>query len=223
MCTCRTVLHLHSTSGTQWFACHVYQWDDPTFGTDSLRVTCTCGTFLHLHPTCGTRRLACHLLPLGFNQFKLKKTMRPRSRTRDQDQGVDHLHHYARHLVMLTCLWSPNSSICRLCGYVDLYSYILDVSPTSGNKSVPVGLVVAAKEDPWCAMVAQASFWRLGGGSSQWRAAALASVSVVCHGRGDKSNPQVSFLVFSWSLHCFGPCLNMRYTINIVALQIWLG
>jgi hypothetical protein len=121
MCTCRTVLHLHSTSGTQWFACHVYQWDDPTFGTDSLRVTCTCGTFLHLHPTCGTRRLACHLLPLGFNQFKLKKTMRPRSRTRDQDQGVDRLHHYARHLVMLTCLWSPNSSICRLCGYVDLY------------------------------------------------------------------------------------------------------
>ena len=47
--------------------------------------------------------------------------MRPGSRTRDPDQGIDHLHHCARRLVVLTCLWSPNSSICSLCGYVDLY------------------------------------------------------------------------------------------------------
>ena len=46
---------------------------------------------------------------------------------------------------------------------------------------------------------------------------ALASVSIVCRGRGDRSDPQVSFLAFSYSLHCFGPCLNMRYIRNIVA------
>jgi hypothetical protein len=58
---------------------------------------------------------------------------------------------------------------------------------------------------------------RLGGGFSRWSAAALVSVSIVCHGRGDRSDPQVSFLTFSCSLHCFGPYLNMRYTRNIVA------
>ena len=79
-----------------------------------------------------------------------------------------------------------------------MLTYILDVSPTSGNKSVPIGLaVVVAAEDPRCAVVAQASFWRLGGGSSRWSTASLASVSVVCHGRGDRSDPQVSFLTFS--------------------------
>jgi hypothetical protein len=106
--------------------------------------------------------------------------------------------------------------------------YILDISPASGNKSVLVGLAAAAAvamEDPECVVVAQASFWRLGGWSSQWSAVALVSVSVVCHGRGNKSDPQVSFLAFSCLLHCFGPCscLNMRYTRNIVAFQIWLG
>ena len=105
---------------------------------------------------------------------------------------------------------------------MDRLTYILDVSPASGNKFVPVGLaaaaVAAATEDPHCAIVAQASFWRLGGESSQWSAVALASMSVMCHGRGDRSNPQVSFLAFSCSLHYFGPCLNMRYTRNIVAL-----
>ena len=87
-------------------------------GPNGLRVTCTCGTFLYLHPTCGTQRLACHLLPPGFNKFKLKKTMRPRSRIRDLEQGIDRLHHCVRCLVVLTCLWS---SICSLCGQVNLY------------------------------------------------------------------------------------------------------
>ena len=88
---------------------------------------------------------------------------------------------------------------------------------------MPVGLAAAGEEDPQCAVVAQASFWRLGGRSSRWSVAALASVSVVYRGRGDRSDPQVSFLIFSYSLHYFGPCLNMRYTRNILALEIWLG
>jgi hypothetical protein len=55
----------------------------------------------------------------------------------------------------------------------------LDVSPASENKSVPVGLAaVAAMENPRCALVAQASFWRLDGGFSWWSAATLASVSI---------------------------------------------
>ena len=104
-----------------------------------------------------------------------------------------------------------------------MLTYILDVSPVSGNKSMLVGLTaVAAMEDPQCVVVAQASFWRLGGGSFEWSAIALAPVSIVCRGRGDRSDPHVSFLAFS-CLHCYGPCLNMRYTRNIVALQIWLG
>jgi len=64
---------------------------------------------------------------------------------------------------------------------------------------------------------------RLGDGASWWSMVALASVSIACYGRGDRSDPQVSFLVFSCSLHYFGPCLNMRYTRNILALDIWLG
>ena len=103
---------------------------------------------------------------------------------------------------------------------MDRLTYILDVSPASGNKFVPVGLatvVVVATEVPQCAVVAQASFWRLGGGSSRWSAVALVSVSVVWHGRGDRSDPQVSFLTFFY-LYCFGPCLNMRYTRNIITL-----
>ena len=72
---------------------------------------------------------------------------------------------------------------------MDRLTYILDKSPTSGNKYVPVGLAAAAAaEDPWCVVVAQASFWRLGGGSSWWSAAALASVSIVCRDRGDRSD-----------------------------------
>ena len=89
---------------------------------------------------------------------------------------------------------------------------------------MPVRLAtVAAAEGPRCVVVAPASFWRLGGGACRWSAAALASVSVVCRGRGDRSDPQVSFLAFFYSLHCFGPCLNTRYTRNILALEIWLG
>ena len=52
---------------------------------------------------------------------------------------------------------------------MDRLTYILDISPVSGNKSVPVGLttvVAVAMEDPQCDVVAQVSFWRLGGGSS---------------------------------------------------------
>jgi hypothetical protein len=59
---------------------------------------------------------------------------------------------------------------------VDRLTYILDIFPASGNKSMPVGLMAAtvlATEDPQCAVVAQASFWRLGGRSSQWSMAAL--------------------------------------------------
>ena len=40
----------------------------------------------------------------------------------------------------------------------------MDISPASGNKFVPVGLVVVVEaEDPWSAVVAQASFWWRGG------------------------------------------------------------
>ena len=88
---------------------------------------------------------------------------------------------------------------------------------------MPVRLAVAAAEDPRCAVVATTSFWRLGGGACQWSAVALASLPVVCHGRGDISDLQVSFLAFSYSLHYFGPCLHMRYTRKILSLEIWLG
>ena len=87
---------------------------------------------------------------------------------------------------------------------------------------MPVRLV-AATEEPLCAVVALASFWRLGGGACRWSVTALASVSIVSRGRSDRSNLQVSFLAFSCSLHCFGPCLNMRYTRNIQVLEILLG
>ena len=42
----------------------------------------------------------------------------------------------------------------------------MDISPTSGNKFVPIGFVVAVAaeaEDPRSAVVAQASFWWRGG------------------------------------------------------------
>ena len=54
---------------------------------------------------------------------------------------------------------------------MDRLTYILDISPASGNKSVPIGL--AAIEDPPCAVVAQASFWRLGSVSNRWSAMAI--------------------------------------------------
>ena len=49
---------------------------------------------------------------------------------------------------------------------MDRLTYILDISlsPASGDKSMPIGLVTAvsamATEDPQCDVVAQASFWR---------------------------------------------------------------
>ena len=49
---------------------------------------------------------------------------------------------------------------------MDRLTCILDVSLASENKSVPIGLAAAvATEDPRCAVVAQASFRRLGGGA----------------------------------------------------------
>ena len=77
---------------------------------------------------------------------------------------------------------------------MDRLTYILDISlfPVSGNKSMPIGLataMTAAMEDPQCVVVAQASFWRLGGGSSWWSMVALASMSVMCHSRGNRSDP----------------------------------
>jgi hypothetical protein len=136
--------------------------------------------------------------------------MKPRSQTWDPEQGIDHLHHCDRRLVVFTCLWSPHSSICSLCGHVDLYiGYI----PCKWKQICAIGLAAVAAKDPRCAaMVAQASFWRLGCRASWWSAAALASMSVVCRGRGDRSDPQVSSLPFSCLLHCFSPCLNVRYT-----------
>jgi len=47
--------------------------------------------------------------------------MRHGIQTQDQDLGIDRLHHCARRLVVLIYLWSPNSSICSLCGQIDLY------------------------------------------------------------------------------------------------------
>ena len=39
----------------------------------------------------------------------------------------------------------------------------MDISSASGNKSMPAGLVAAVEaEEPWSAMVAQASFWWCG-------------------------------------------------------------
>jgi hypothetical protein len=80
---------------------------------------------------------------------------------------------------------------------------------------MPVRLTVVAADDPQCAVVASTSFWRLGGGACQWSTVALAFVSIVNHGRDNRS--------FSCSLHYFGPCLNKRYTRNILALEIWFG
>ena len=40
----------------------------------------------------------------------------------------------------------------------------MDISPVSGNKSMPAGLAEAVEaKDPWFAMVAQVSFWWHGG------------------------------------------------------------
>ena len=55
---------------------------------------------------------------------------------------------------------------------------------------MPVRLVMAAAaEDPQCAVVVPVSFWRLGGGACWWSTTALASMSIVCYGRGDRSDP----------------------------------
>ena len=72
---------------------------------------------------------------------------------------------------------------------MDRLTYILDVSPASRKKSMPVGLAAVAVEDPRCAVVAQVSIWRLGGRASRWSTVALASVSVMCSSRGNRSDP----------------------------------
>jgi hypothetical protein len=155
------------------------------------------------------------LLPQGFNKFKLKKTMRPRARTRDPEQGIDHLRHCARRLVVLTCLWN---SICSLCEWVDLY----------------IGYI-PCKWKQICA------HWTCGGiddgnggspvccGGSCVLLEARRQVFLVERGgigvhvrRVPRQRRQIRstslLLTFSCSFHCFGPYLNMRYTRNIVAL-----
>jgi hypothetical protein len=146
--------------------------------------------------------------------------MRPRSQTWDPEQGIYRLHHCATLLVVLTCHWS---SKCSLCGQVDLYIGYIPIpckwkqicacwtcDGGGGNGGSPVcyggsGFLLEARRSP------------------RWNVVALASVFIVYRGRGDRSDPHVSFLAFSCSLHCFGPCLNMRYTRNIAVFQIWLG
>ena len=122
-CTCGTLLH--QTSGTRPLMCHVYLWDlslsssdlwDPTacvslvdpFPSDLwdpmahvLRVPM--GPFsISIRPMGpNSLRVTCTLCAAGFN--KLKKPIIPRNRTRDLEQEMDHLYHYARFLVVLTC------------------------------------------------------------------------------------------------------------------------
>ena len=54
---------------------------------------------------------------------------------------------------------------------------------------IRLAAVVAMAEDPRCAVVAPMSFWRLGGGVCRWSTVALVFVTVVCHDRGDRSDP----------------------------------
>ena len=144
--------------------------------------------------------------------------MRPGIQTQDQDLGIDRLHHCARRLIVLTCLRNPNSSICSLCEQVDLYIGCIPykwkqicVRWTCGGGGGNRGFSVCCGGSGVLLEARRRVF--------PVEAVALASVSVVYRGRGDRSNPQVSFLAFS-CLHCFGPCLNMRYTRNIIVLEI---
>ena len=195
----------HLTYGAQWLMCHVYLWDHSPSPSNLWDPTAC----VSLVP----------FVPPGSN--KLKKTqclgVEPETRRKECMVFTIALHtwlywHVSRVIIVLY----------SLCGCPTGWP-ILDISPSSGNKTVPIRLAVAAAEDPRCAVVALASFWRLGSGACWWSAAALASVSVVCRDRGDRSDTQVSFIAFSCLLHYFGPCLNMRYTRNILALEIWLG
>ena len=54
---------------------------------------------------------------------------------------------------------------------------------------MPIRLAATAVEVPQCAVVAPAFFWRLGDGACQWSTAVLASMSIVCRGRGDRFDP----------------------------------
>ena len=60
----------------------------------------------------------------------------------------------------------------------------MDISPSGGNKSVPVRLAAVVKEDSRCVVVAPMSFWRLdgglaGGAQRHWRPCPLCAVAVV--------------------------------------------
>jgi hypothetical protein len=145
--------------------------------------------------------------------------MGPGCQTRDPDQGIDHLHHCARCLVVLTCLWSPNSSICSLCGQVDLYIGEFGCIPykwkqicahwTCGGGSGSRGSLVCCVSS---GILLEARRWVFFGGARRhWCPCSSCAMA-------EAIDLQVSFLTFSCSLHCFGPCLNMRYTRNIVAL-----
>ena len=75
---------------------------------------------------------------------------------------MEHLYHYARCLAVLISLWRRYSILLAV--WMP-YRFDLNwISPTSGNKSMPAGLAAATEaEDPWSAVVAQASFWWRGG------------------------------------------------------------
>ena len=75
---------------------------------------------------------------------------------------MERLYHCATRLAVLTSLWSGYSILLAM--WMP-YRFDLNwISPTSGNKSMPAGLAAATEaEDPWSAVVAQASFWWRGG------------------------------------------------------------
>ena len=126
-------------------------------GPDGSCVMCTCGTFsISIRPV-GTDSLRVTCCRRGLIKSNSKKTMRPRSQTRYPDQGIDRLHHCARRLVVLICLWSPNSSICSLCGYVNLYIRCIPYKwkQICAHWTCDGGYNGGSQ----CVVVAQASFW----------------------------------------------------------------
>jgi hypothetical protein len=150
MRTCGTILHLSPTCGTQRLVCHVYLWD---------------------LPTCGTQRLTCHMFMWDLlcrqgqiNSKKYRHCLGIESRTRRKQCTAFSIALHA--WLCSTCVWSRyTSTLHPLCGCPIGWS-ILDISPSSGNKYVPVRLAAAATADnPHCVVVAPASYWRLGGGA----------------------------------------------------------
>jgi hypothetical protein len=211
-CTCGTVLYLHSTCETRRLTCHMYLWDHMTCGTQPF----TCHMFLwELSPSPSDLwdPMACVSLVPFVSRGSNKSKKNPQPETRRLECTVFTI---ALDAWMYWHVFRVVIVLYSLCGFPTGWP-ILDIFPSSQNKSVPIRLAAA---DPWCAMVAPAFFWRLGGEACWWSAVELAFVSVVRHNRDDRADPQVSFLAFSYSLYCFGPYLNMRYIRNILALEI---